>query len=46
MGIWILNGLTVDVNNVQTKKHILVENDKIAKVVNATNGEAPQTSGS
>ena len=45
MGIWILNGLTVDVNNVQTKKHILVENDKIAQVVNATNGEAPQTAG-
>ena len=45
MGIWILNGLTVDVNNVQTKKHILVENDKIAKVIDAVEGSAPQTEG-
>ncbi|KRE90452.1 dihydroorotase [Paenibacillus sp. Soil766] len=45
MGIWILNGLTVDANNVQTKKHVLVENDKIAQVVDASNGEVPQTAG-
>jgi dihydroorotase len=43
MGIWILNGFTVDVNNVQTKKHICIENGNIAQVVSDV--EVPNTQG-
>ena len=46
MGIWIIKRITVDANNVQTKKHILVENGKIAQVIRCANGELPQTDGS
>jgi dihydroorotase len=43
MGIWILNGFTVNADNEQTKQHILIENDKIAKLVSAE--ETPETEG-
>jgi dihydroorotase len=43
MGIWILNGFTIDVNNVQTHQHICIENGRITQVVNGS--EVPNTEG-
>jgi dihydroorotase len=43
MGIWIINGFTVDANNEQAKKHIFIENDKIAKILNAAETPLPDT---
>lgn len=41
MGIWILNGFTVDANNKQTKQHIFVEDGKIAQIIEANEGTTP-----
>jgi dihydroorotase len=43
MGIWILNGYTVDVNNVQKQQHICIENGLITQLISSE--EAPHTEG-
>ncbi|MBP1992770.1 dihydroorotase [Paenibacillus eucommiae] len=43
MGIWILNGFTVDADNEQTQRHICIEDGIIIQVING--GEAPDTAG-
>jgi dihydroorotase len=43
MGKWILNGYTVDVNNVQSHQHICIENGLITQLISSK--EVPQTEG-
>jgi dihydroorotase len=43
MGKWILNGYTVDVNNVQSHQHICIENGLITQLISGE--EVPHTEG-
>ncbi len=45
MGIWIQNGFIVDRNNKQTRKHIFIQNETIADIVDADGAAAPNTEG-
>jgi dihydroorotase len=43
MGIWIINGYTVDIHNVQMQQHIYIENGLITRLISGE--EIPQTDG-
>jgi len=45
MGIWVVNGFTVNALDERVQRHFLIEDGKIAQVINAAGATAPDTAG-